>query len=137
MGVLTAQALPPDVAATLLRNAYRGCGVGTRFHAAPFQRTITVLAGLNLVESVQPTAQALRAETAATPLRVAPVPGLGLGPRFHEVPFQCMIRAFQSGSSSSPGGEVWPTAHTLPEEVAATAYSRPSASCRTTAPGRP
>ena len=42
-------------------------------------------------EIVEPTAQALPAELAATPSRVAPDPGLGLGTRFHAVPFHRSI----------------------------------------------
>jgi hypothetical protein len=39
-----------------------------------------------------PTAQALLADVAATPARLAVVPGLGLGTCFHAVPFQCKMR---------------------------------------------
>jgi hypothetical protein len=38
-----------------------------------------------------PTAHVLLAELVATPARELPV-GLGLGTRFHAVPFQCTIR---------------------------------------------
>lgn len=46
-----------------------GFGLGTRFHTAPFQCTISVLA-----LPVMPTAHALLAEVAATPNRSPEMP---------------------------------------------------------------
>ena len=66
---------------------------------------------------VEPTAHAL-GEIAATPERVPAV----LGSRCHLLPFQCRINALVSGSAP-----LYPTAHALESEVAAT--------LRSTAPG--
>ena len=61
----TAQASLADVAVTPERAASApGLGLGTRVHAVPFHRTITVLPPV--APPLAPTAQALRAETAAT-----------------------------------------------------------------------
>ena len=61
-------------------------GLGTCFHAVPFQWTIRAL------PPAAPTAQALLADVAATPAREPPDPGEGLGTRVQEVPFQRRIR---------------------------------------------
>jgi hypothetical protein len=66
-----------------------GFGLGTRFHAVPFHRSISVLS--LEPEIVEPTAQALPAELVVTPSRVASDPGLGLDTRFHAVPFHRSI----------------------------------------------
>src|SRR5262249_5307275 len=87
--------------------------LGTFFHVVPFQRTIKTLAVLLMT----PTAQALRAEVAATPLRVLPDAGLGLGTCFQVVPFQCMIKVLPLPRS--------PTAQALRAEVAATPSRAP------------
>src|SRR5689334_17758724 len=68
----TAQPLLAEVAATAYRVAPPGgtplgVGLATRFHTWPFQCKISVWAGPTL-----PTAQASRAEVAATPPRKAP-----------------------------------------------------------------
>ena len=105
----TAQALPADVAATPDRLLPAGAGLGTCFHALPFQAMISVL-GLLVEQPLQPTAQALLAEAAATPDRRLPA-GAGLGTRFHAEPFQRRISALLP---------VEPTAQALLAEVAAT-----------------
>src|ERR1700731_4069464 len=83
-----------------------GFGLRTCSQVVPFQCRIRVLP-----LSVEPTAQALRAEAAATPARMPPLGELGLGTRFQVVPFQCRIRVL------SP---VRPTAQALRAEAAAT-----------------
>src|SRR6516162_319087 len=80
---------------------------GTWLQTVPFQCSIRVLP-----RKAEPTAQALVAEVAATPDRVANVPGLGLGTRVQAVPFQCTINVLPLPSE--------PTAQALPAEVAAT-----------------
>src|SRR6516225_2486868 len=90
----TAQALRAEVAATpLSAPILASAGLGIRVQAVPFQCRITVcgLTEERKQKAVQPTAQALRAEVAATLLRVLPSPGLGLGTRLQVVPFQCKI----------------------------------------------
>jgi len=84
-----------------------GIEVGTGFQAVPFQRTIKALAVLVM----SPTAHALAAEVAATPLRVLPDAGLGLVTCFQAVPSQCTIKVLPLPRS--------PTAQTLLAEVAA------------------
>ena len=75
---------------------WTGARGGTRFHALPFQCTITVFS-----PPVWPTAQALLGEMAATPLRMLPSgPGFGLGTRFQFLPFQ---RAIKAAVPLSPG----------------------------------
>jgi hypothetical protein len=59
-----------------------GLGLGTCFHEVPFHRRIRDLL-------LEPTAQALLAEVAATADRLPA--GLGLGTCFQAVPFQCRI----------------------------------------------
>ena len=72
-----------------------GVGLGTRFHAVPFHRRIRLVPGPH-PQLMSPTAQALPADVAATPLRKSAKPllasGLGLGTRFHAVPFHRRIR---------------------------------------------
>jgi hypothetical protein len=50
------------------------CGAG-HFQAVPLQRRIRTLPQM----AVQPTVHAFRAEVSATPGRLPPAPGLGLG----------------------------------------------------------
>ena len=72
-----------------------------------------------------PTAQAVLAEVADTPLRIISVTGpagLGLAACAHLVPFQCRIRVLPVVLVKES-----PTAHALPAEVAATAPSTLSA----------
>jgi hypothetical protein len=69
-----------------------GTDVSRHFHVVPFHRTIRMLEVLPLL--LVPTAQALVAEVAATPERLASVPGLGLGTCFQAVPFHRSIRVF-------------------------------------------
>src|SRR5262249_3068798 len=76
-------------------------------HFVPFQRRISVL--LELESRASPTAQALVADTASTPLRSLLTPGLGLGRWTHAAPFQCRISVLLSA---------WPTAQTLLAENA-------------------
>jgi len=113
----TAHTLPADVAATLDRPLLApGLGLGTRFHALPFQRRIKVL-GLLVKQLAQPTAQALRADTAATLARLP----LGLGTRFHALPFQCRIKVL--GLLVKQLAQ--PTAQAFLAEVAATPCRSP------------
>src|SRR5262249_23998826 len=109
--------LVTEVAATPLRSLSPGFGLGTCFHAVPFQRRIRVFAS-PLPLPKPPTAQALAAEVAVMPLRPADpgVPGLGLGTCFHAVPFQCRIKIF----APEPKGLNSPKAQALVAEVAAT-----------------
>ncbi len=87
----TAQALRPEVAATEKRTPPPAeVGLGTRVHAVPFQRRISVL-GLRLPQALQPAAQTLDAEVAATASSAAPPAGFGLGTRVHAAPFQRRI----------------------------------------------
>ena len=69
-----------------------GREVPRHFQVVPFHRTIRMLEPLPLL--LLPTAQALVAEVAATPERLASVPGLGLGTRFQVVPFHRSISVF-------------------------------------------
>jgi hypothetical protein len=77
----TAHAFLADAAATPESG---GKLLRTCVHALPFQRRITL-----------PTAQALLAEVAVTPSRESSGPGLGLGTRFHALPFQCKIKVLK------------------------------------------
>ena len=113
----TAQALCAETAATLLSGAsVAGLGLGTCFQAVPFQCRIRVLMPPKPWKQfpVQPTAQALLAEVAATPNRAPPPFGVGLGTCFQAVPFQCAITVVPGGPSLAP------TAQALLAEVAAT-----------------
>src|SRR5215472_15728310 len=108
----TVQAFRVEVTATLYRVAPPcGVGLGTRVHAVPFQRRISVF----WPRSAQPTAHALDADVAATPARSAPPCGVGLGTRVHAVPFQRRISVFWPRWAQ-------PTAHALRAEVTATLY---------------
>jgi hypothetical protein len=123
----TAQALLAEVAVTPLSAPTRACaGLATRFHVLPFHCKITVcgLVELRKQSAVQPTAQALCAETAATLLRELFCPGLGLGTRFQVVPFQCKISVL---IPPKPWKQfpAQPTAQALLAEVAATPNSAP------------
>jgi hypothetical protein len=105
----TAQALVADVAATPASAAPpAGLGLGTCFHAVPFQRRIKVL------PPAVPTAQALLADVAATPAREPPDPGDGLGTCVQEVPFHRRIKVL---------APLVPTAQALVADVAATPNS--------------
>ena len=73
---------------------------------------------MSAVWPVLPTAQALRADTAATPERPLPA-GAGLGTFFQAVPFQCAIKALGRAPPLSP------TAQAFRAEVAATPRSSP------------
>jgi len=88
----------------------------------PFQRRISVLQPRQVPArwSVYPTAKALPADVAATPLRKFSGAGAGLGTRFHVVPFQRTIRVFAPK-------RVVPTAQALWADVAATAAKSPDA----------
>src|SRR5690348_15261151 len=91
-------------------------GLGTCVQAAPFQCRISGLPS-------QPTAQASRAEVAATPQRFAKPPGVGLGTRFHAVPFQCRITdtyPLAVPVAGVRGGRVKPTAQASRAETTAT-----------------
>ena len=91
---------------------------GGAVQAVPSQCSITAFP-----ETVQnPTAQALAADAAATPVRR---PAAGVGTSAHAVPFQCSITV----TRPRPGHTVPPTAQALPGEVAATP-------CRLPAPPR-
>jgi hypothetical protein len=61
-----------------------GSGLLTRLHRVPFQCRISVL------PRARPTAQALRAEVAATPSSTDDLPA-GTGTCFQDRPFQCTI----------------------------------------------
>jgi hypothetical protein len=104
----TAQALRAESAATLDRLLWSGLGLGTRFHALPFQCRISVLTPDPVL--TLPTAQASLAEIAATPSRRLPA-GLGLGSCFQALPFHRSIRARDP---------LAPTAQALRTEMAAT-----------------
>src|SRR6516165_739351 len=114
----TAQALVADKAATPARmppGAPRP-GLGVCAQALPCHPSINgPLNPLGVAQVVQPTAQALLAETAATPRRVSGLgnSGLGLATCFHAVPFHRKINVLVMGP-------VKPTAHALPAESAAT-----------------
>ena len=112
----TAQALPAEVAVTASsRLSVPGAGLATWDHFVPFQRSTSVVE--ELASEAWPTAQALVADTASTPLRpsLVPVPGLGLGTRTQAAPVQCRISVLSSA---------WPTAQTLLAENALTALRR-------------
>src|SRR6185437_9040688 len=90
----TTQALPGEVAATPVRAPVAApAGLAACFQAWPFQCRMTVcgLAELMKQSAVQPTAQALLADAAATADSEVPAAGFGLATRFHEAPFQCRI----------------------------------------------
>src|SRR6266568_2125022 len=115
----TAQALLADVAATPMSmppGAPRP-GLGTCFHAVPSHRSIKgPLNPLAVAQLVQPTAQALMAESAATTRRTSGLgaSGLGLGTCAHAVPFHRRISVLELAPP------VLPTAQALPAETAAT-----------------
>src|SRR5258708_24373878 len=114
----TAQASLAETAATPARSEPAGPGLGTRFQVLPFQRRIRVFPLAFVKQLVQPTAQALLAEVAevaATPLRPASAPGLGLGTRFQVLPVQRPIRVLWL-----LGVPAKPTAHAPLAETAAT-----------------
>ena len=67
--------------------------LATGLHAVPFQRSIRVR-WCRLMQRVQPTAQALRADAAATPSSAAPAAVFGLCTRCQPLPFQCAMRAW-------------------------------------------
>ena len=91
--VPTTQALCGVRAATPVRKT--PSGPDTRFQTLPFQCRIRLPPGPH-PHVMSPTAQALPAETMATLFRLfrSPAPGLGLGTRFHTLPFQCRITFF-------------------------------------------
>ena len=91
-----------------------GLGLGIRVHVVPFQRRIRVLPG-PLLGRVMPTAQALLAEVAVTPERLAG-PGLGLGTCVQVVPFHRSISVLVPVLEK-------PTAQALLADVAATPAS--------------
>jgi hypothetical protein len=92
-------------------------GLRTFVHFLPFHRSIRAWAWLVALK-VSPTAQALRAESAATPDKLL-CDGLGLGTRFHALPFQCRI------SVLTPEWVLMlPTAQASLAEVAATLSRR-------------
>src|SRR5215469_11175394 len=110
----TAQTSLAETAEIPLRNDwFCGDGLGTRFHAVPFQCSIRVLF------PVSPAAQALRGEIAVTAARRAkPLPTAGLATRRHLVPLKCRISALRPEK---------PTAQTSRADVAATPLSQPAA----------
>ena len=123
----TAQALPVGVMATPNRKSARpglgwGLGLGTCFHAVPFDRRIKVLAPL------VPTAQALVADVAATLYRLLPA-GAGLATCFHAVPFHRSASVLVVVPVLVP-----PTAQALVADVAATPSSRARVVTGTAAP---
>ena len=125
----TAQALVADVAATPVRMPPpAGVGLGTHFHTVPFQRRISVLQPRQVPArwSVYPTAQALPADVAATPLRKLSGAGAGLGTRFHAVPFQRTIRVLLPAE---------PTAQALRADKTATPLKLPGVLNEATVPG--
>jgi hypothetical protein len=90
----TAQALRADTAATPNRKCtclFAPAGIPTRRHAEPFQCRICGVSS-PLSHLLQPTAQMLRADTAATP-NSGPA-SFGLAARRHTRPFQCSISVF-------------------------------------------
>jgi hypothetical protein len=93
-----------------------------QFQVVPFQCRIRVWELPWLTLLVLPTAQAFRAEVAATAESRALAQGLGLDTRFHEVPFHHKVRVFV-GPSPLP---VSPTAQALPADVAATLLRLPA-----------
>src|SRR5262249_9574893 len=90
----TAQASVGELAATPSRLSLElRFGLGTCTHLAPFHLRIRVFSAWPTAP--KPTAQALPAEVAATPLRELSLPGLprfGLGACRHLRPFQCRMR---------------------------------------------
>src|SRR5215469_9970021 len=118
----TAQALPAEVAVTLLRLP-SWIGLGTSFHALPFQCAITFSGVIKKSKSV-PTAQALLAEVTATPKKVAPPgTGFGLAIRLQVPPFQWLITLMLVPALCPLAP---PTAHALLAEVAATPITPPA-----------
>ena len=95
--------------------------MGTCPQTLPFQCSIRDLMPGPSVPS-WPTAQALRAEVAATRPKKLAGPGLGLGTRVHALPFQCSIRVLVPGPGllAGPPVPVRPTAQALQGDVAAT-----------------
>src|SRR5690348_373148 len=118
----TAQALPAETAATPDRAACPpGVGLDTLVHPAPFHRAIRVvmvsLAPTPL--SVPPTAQALVAETAATPARMPPVlPRPVMGVCAQALPFHPSINGPLNPLAVAQ--VVQPTAQARPAETTAT-----------------
>jgi len=109
----TAQALDAEVAATAVRPPpWLGEGLRARCHRLPFQCKIKVWPPT----AISPTAQASRADSAATPCRgTKPRPRSGLGTLDQARPSQRSI------SGSLP--VVTPTAQAARAEIAATADS--------------
>src|SRR5215469_12852485 len=119
----TAQALLADVAATPLRMPPPGLGLalGTRAHAVPFQRSMTVLLTSRAFWAAPLTTQALRADVAPTPQKM-PLPGWsGAGTCRHAWPFQCRTSAWLAVQLP-----LNPTAQTSLADVAATPSRLPS-----------
>jgi hypothetical protein len=127
----TAQMLMGEMAAAPYR-AFKpepGSGLGTRLHLVPFQCKMRVRAGANPLspwtEPESPTAQALVADVAATalssePAVCDPAPGLGVGTTLQAWPRQRSV----SVRGGFPGRSLplYPTAHALVRDVAATAF---------------
>src|SRR5215472_8124375 len=118
----TAQALVAETAATADRAARPpGVGLGTLVHLAPFHCAIrVVMAALAPTPfTVAPTAQALVADTAATPARMPPgAPRPGLGVCAQAVPFHPSINGVLNPLGVAQS--IQPTAQARPTETAAT-----------------
>src|ERR1017187_5436781 len=83
------------------------CGIyviGALFHVVPFQCSSTGWGLGSAKNLVQPTAQALWAEAANTPMRVPPLAGTGTCTRFHAVPFQRRIRGMAGRARLAAAG---------------------------------
>src|SRR5260370_42073104 len=89
--------------------------LATGLHAVPFQRSIRVR-WCRLRQRLQPTAQALRADAAATPSSAAPAAVFGRCTRCQPLPFQCAMRAWPLPGSLP----ACPTAQAFRADVAAT-----------------
>lgn len=114
----TAQAFVAEVATTLTTAPpfSPSLGLGTRFHDVPFHRKISVLGTPSLVRPPLPTAQALRADRAATPDNWLEAPVAGTWARFQLRPFHLRISDLLV---VKPHG-LQPTAHAFLADEAAT-----------------
>src|SRR5271166_2196055 len=106
----TAQTSVLEVPETLERWALRGIGLGTTTQLVPLKCSI------RLVPPAAPTAQTSPSGVAVTAFNVPAAATLGVGTIFHFVPSQC----------SMSGPVLFPTAHTLVLDTAATLKSWPA-----------
>src|ERR671931_130064 len=89
----TSVALTAATAVRVFRELFAAFGLGTIFHFAPYQCSMSVRCWIGAGAAKSPTAQTSFAETAATPRSSELVAEpFGLGTMLHLLPSQCSIR---------------------------------------------